>query len=114
MLIRRGLNRLWILFTVLWFVGVAATVWVEFKRENECRIAVLGVEKIYGNSLANMEHMPPGCSPYDDLLPEGGELVLNKLRYQYYWTFAVPIVVWLLGFGVLWVLNGFRKESGPN
>jgi len=124
--IRRGLIRLWVLFTVLWFAGVAYHIWdvvsdetavdhykyfvqrdkpapkpVEqmTREEIEVELAQMDAEK-RDVACINVETDDRVCydfSPYRTF-------ILNA------WTLAVPIVVWLLGYGVLWVMRGFRSH----
>jgi hypothetical protein len=107
--VSRGLNRLWVLLTVLWFVGVAGPVWDEYQHQRVCSLAVLQLNKEHPDLKGDdyQKLIPPGCNMFDDLIPSSGEL-LYLLR-QRVWTLSAPVIVWLLGYGLLWVLRGFRE-----
>jgi hypothetical protein len=93
--VSRGLNRLWVLLTVLWFVGVASHIWLDYTHDEDCRHAVEELDKKYlphPSIDQYSQNLPPGCTMFDDYVPPGGELLF--LLRQNAWALAVPVIVW--------------------
>jgi hypothetical protein len=104
----RGLNRLWILLTIIWFIGVLLVIWTH-AGSDPCAEKVSAVHATYGDK-EYLQHIPQGCGMFDDLPYDYSKYFLYIVR-TYAWTILVPFAAWFLGFGLLWVAKGFRSQK---
>ena len=106
----RGLNRAWALITVLWLSGVVFTIWRDVAADQACSAAVSVAVSQYGVPEYT-NHIPHSCNMFSDIPTTNFFLYVTSFFPPYYWAFAIPIVAWLVGYGVLWVVRGFRNGA---
>ena len=109
--ITRGLNRLWLLLTILWFAGVWVSVALQHRKDVACDIAAQEWSKSHPNAgaLDKLEGLSDVCDRDARQQNNQDTDEVVYLAQLHAWTLAVPIVVWLLGFGVWWVVQGFSR-----
>jgi hypothetical protein len=109
----KGFIRLGILLTALWVVGVCAVFMSEFFGQNVfCQFDTLAA------TSAACEHAlwhwaPAGSSSSiftTDLASGAKQIFVPNLWQVSGLAFGIPVLGWLLGMSINWVVNGFKSH----
>ena len=135
----RGLFRAWMVFTVLWSIGVGIATYHQWPQkeqfaEHQTSQAYTGAFTYIGppkNGAPNQHIVQaPDGSRYDVTSPEGAtpdevtaharQFVSNEMEYRQSvrenlvmavaMTAGLPAVLFVIGWAVLWIGRGFRKS----
>lgn len=106
----KGLNRLWILATIVWICFFALGAGVSISKEKLCPEQISIAKTSYGFDY--LAHLTRHCAKLEKM-----QIVYNTSSYWFYIfkqaaaLISFPIVIWILGFGIVWVVRGFKAQD---